>query len=1670
MQRKVKRITSFIMIAILSIQAVFAYPVKGAAKEENSIDIGNPKVTSNMMDCIYFGNYWQEDTNGDGIADKNDDKTPVRWRILEREGDKVLLLAENVLDYRPYAEDEENAVWKSSSIRNWLNTDFYDDIFSEEEKKAIEETKLKNYSKEGYNTKDEYDTLDKIYLLSYDEAGNTDYGFADSSVRTSRTRQSAATDYAKKKGIDTSKEGWTSWWLRTPGNKGFALTYGYKDYQNFSHVTYECGVRPALRMDLSIYTCENAGKTEIGMKSEWDTVYFGNYWQEDTNKDGTADKNDEKTPIKWRVLSVNGSDAFLMADRILDYRDSIYDEYPEAWETGNVRKWLNSEFYNNAFSEKEKGAIKETGDTADKISLPSVDELTERKYGFPEHGVSAYARCAKNTDYAAGISVMYFPYTWMLRTYNGFICDDGSIMADVITESQYAVRPVLHVDTSLYRISSAGVIQASDYMEKETLNTPAPAEEATAGPNKWGLSDPEVDLKTMDCIYFGEYWQEDTNCDGRANKRDEKTPIKWRIINISDNEAFVISDRCLDTMVYNDRDSNVTWENCSLRKWLNEDFYNDAFNIKERSALKKAHSDVLGDNVHLASVDDFEKYGSVFGLRNDARYGVSNVYSSSIFNAECTEYAEGSYGWWVRLSENDDLVCSASKNGWISTDINMTYKQGVRPVLHIDLSKNAHKEAGTALLGIENSKWDCIYFGNYVQGEDDRKTPIKWRILSVNGNDAFIMSDNILYERKYDDDGNDNTWENSSLREWLNNEFYNDAFNEAEKEAITETKIYTKHSIYLKETIEETTDKIYLLSSDEAVNKAYGFSPDADEDSSTRSADMYTKYGYRNRYWNLRDSNSDYLGNQNFQVGDYGQIVHGMMTEEAGVRPVCHIDLSKAVWKPAESVMASDYDISDSMFDKPEITYTYADTVYFGNYYDYSYEAEKQPIRWRVLKRAGNDLFLMMEQTAGKKLYHDKDENVTWETCTLRQWLNNDFYNETFTEAEKQAIKYTTVINEDNPIYGTDGGNDTIDKVYIPSVQELMNEDYGFSPNVYPDQRRCMGSNYTQYITRTPGRTQDEIVAVTSGILNSSFDGVSDFEHEVFPVIHVDTSIVMPENAGRIKTGTDTSVWESIYFGSYWQTDTNSDGRADENDKKTPIKWRVLSVDGNDVYLLSDIGLDYREFKKMDDWNNSDLREWLNNDFYNEAFNSTEKAAIITSNMNDAYDRVNLVPYYDLINPAYGFSPKGFCASATRTCKGSDYEKAKGVYIHSEVPYKGNSQYWAYENMSVNETRRVTIDGNIYDSLYYSKNGLIRPAIHIDLRSKEWKYAEKISISENDSIKDLPVPTMAPEYAQPSNQKPWSSDAYSYTVSDAFTYDMGYSDVGETISCNVSSEAFVDDYYRWLEISYDYSEGIGGVILYDAYGAKYDLGPDVLKEYDYGAYKIIDLKSIREWEGYLSRIEFYVTKKSLTGWMDARNGLSIKSIKLYSDKDYPPPIVTNAPVTAGPYKTAEPYKTSEPDKTQVPKNTAAPEEIKPQETAALKPMDMPPKNISESTPESGVKPPATKTYAEATSVNKNRLSVKPSFTVKKKKSAGIRYIEIKLKKYAGDYIQVYIKRGKRPYKKASFNNIKIKKYKGVFKIQYSRLKQSLQIKVRTYKIKDKKKIYSKYSKAKKITT
>jgi hypothetical protein len=109
------------------------------------------------------------------------------------------------------------------------------------------------------------------------------------------------------------------------------------------------------------------------------------------------------------------------------------------------------------------------------------------------------------------------------------------------------------------------------------------------------------------------------------------------------------------------------------------------------------------------------------------------------------------------------------------------------------------------------------------------------------------------------------------------------------------------------------------------------------------------------------------------------------------------------------------------------------DLIEFGGY------------EWRVLEVSGGKALLLSEYVIEEKAYHSEwvglyalpPEGVTWAECDLRDWLNGDFYN-SFGEADRARISQTRVENKDNQWYGSPGGEDTEDYIFLLSLEEVV--------------------------------------------------------------------------------------------------------------------------------------------------------------------------------------------------------------------------------------------------------------------------------------------------------------------------------------------------------------------------------------------------------------------------------------------------------------------------------------------------------------------------------------------------------------------------------------------------------------------------------------------------------
>lgn len=123
-------------------------------------------------------------------------------------------------------------------------------------------------------------------------------------------------------------------------------------------------------------------------------------------------------------------------------------------------------------------------------------------------------------------------------------------------------------------------------------------------------------------------------------------------------------------------------------------------------------------------------------------------------------------------------------------------------------------------------------------------------------------------------------------------------------------------------------------------------------------------------------------------------------------------------------------------------------------------------IDWLVLAVDGGKTLVISENILELRAYHSELAIVTWETCTLREYLNNSFYESTFSSQEKEKIAETKLVNADNPEYGSPGGNDTTDKIFLLSGEEAEL----YIPDKSTRAMKDMEGNKCFWWLRSPGK------------------------------------------------------------------------------------------------------------------------------------------------------------------------------------------------------------------------------------------------------------------------------------------------------------------------------------------------------------------------------------------------------------------------------------------------------------------------------------------------------------------------------------------------------------------------------------------------------------------------
>lgn len=705
--------------------------------------------------------------------------------------------------------------------------------------------------------------------------------------------------------------------------------------------------------------------------------------------------------------------------------------------------------------------------------------------------------------------------------------------------------------------------------------------------------------------------------------------------------------------------------------------------------------------------------------------------------------------------------------------------------------------------------------------------PIFWNILSSEDGAYYLLSDKLLNVQKFS--ASLNNYKNSSLRYFLNHGFYDSAFalnNSFVKTVEVDNSAKTTNSNANEYVCSNTHDKVFLPSYRDYLNPDYGFTDTATSTPTRKSKTTdfarangaYSYSGVFAPYWTRSPSSTV---NTAVSYIEYNGIItsySNTSTETWCIRPSIMLDTNPApavigdgatpaFSKDGRSVVYGIYPRSNikdpaliselNEIESPEANGYY---LYEGEYYakteaapymegtyfnsgakiiaGSTYWFKCEPITWRILSHNFDDCYILSEELLDAHRFNESYSGKVdghyasnYEYSEIRSWLNNEFYNLAFT-LDDSYVKTTEVDNSatttasDPNQYACEN---TSDKVFLPSYQDYINTEYGFSSSYNTedyareayttDWARARGARFStsgssgaggNYWTRSPSSgslaykvTNNDGYVNTLGISveNSAVRPsitLKDLEPEIGPApapvvdeyspaisldgkkltygiypqtVVEDASLISVLNSLEIDEESGYYLYASEYYAKVEANPYSSNYYFDNGTKIVKgttywfkceaITWRILSNEPGDYYVMAESLLDAFRYNESysgrkygyyaNNYRESRIRNWLNDEFYNSAFalndsyvKTTEvdnSAATTDSESNpyyckNMYDKVFLPSYQDLINTNYGFSSTPGSDDAARAGRPTDWAKARGAYSNPSDPtyqYYGTS-------------------------------------------------------------------------------------------------------------------------------------------------------------------------------------------------------------------------------------------------------------------------------------------------------------------------------------------------------------------------------------------------------------
>ncbi len=543
--------------------------------------------------------------------------------------------------------------------------------------------------------------------------------------------------------------------------------------------------------------------------------------------------------------------------------------------------------------------------------------------------------------------------------------------------------------------------------------------------------------------------------------------------------------------------------------------------------------------------------------------------------------------------------------------------------------------------------------------------PIKWRILEESGGTALILCENILANKKHhslfsgvDEDGHYvNSYIISEIRAWLNDEFYNTAFNELQRQLVLVTYLDNSASStgydpnqYACDDIE---DLIFLPSYADIINTNYGFNGNADREKLTSDysratgVSMDTGYYYGNGSWWLRSPNNS-LAHIMSIIDKNGNIsMTSVSGSFFGIAPALTIQLSgnKVIFDTNGGSIINPIVVPDGENLSPPPSpekegYTF-DSWYLD---DVTFEEE-----------------------------YDFDSIVTESFTLYANWA---------------AIEYDITYNLNGGTNHTSNPSTYTIEDSI-TLQEPTQDGYNFV-GWFSDA--SLGVVFTGITAGTTGNVTVYAKWQKAGPIAP--EGHIYFGEYPQTQKASSVTIIASQDSRGYYLGDDDSYY-ALLNGKYYKVE--------------PILWKILKDDNGELFIHSTIALQARRFDaSSSSYGTSEVRDWLLGEFLNVAFTFEEQSYMKAYNSSDGIvngDKVFLLSKAEVEDAALGFTD-----NTSRIRIITDYSKETGA------AYSGNNcRWWLRTPTATGYANRVDTDGKV---VTYNVDGLVNsiiPALKIKL-------------------------------------------------------------------------------------------------------------------------------------------------------------------------------------------------------------------------------------------------------------------------------------------------------------------------------------------------------------------